>query len=95
MRAVTKRIATLEDRWWVGDAQQRSLLFVVARAGWGLALDMDTCVAILRESGFVPAGPIGLVNLCGIPDGLNAEELEAYLRKEAANICGAAKNATR
>jgi hypothetical protein len=95
MRMVTKRIARLENRLWVGDAQQQSLLFVVARAGWGLALDMATCVQILRERGFLPVGPIGLVNLCGIPDGLNAEELEALLRKEAATICGAAKNPTR
>jgi hypothetical protein len=82
MRTVTRRIAKLEDRLWVGDAQQRSLLFVVAKAGWGLALDMATCAQILRECGFVPTGPIGLVNLCGIPDDLNAEELETFLREE-------------
>jgi predicted P-loop ATPase len=41
-----------------------------------------------RESGFLPTGPVGVVNLGQIPDGLNAEELERLLRKDGAEICG-------
>ena len=68
--------------------ETEQLLLVVSRAGWGLALDQDTCIRILRECGFLPTGPVGVVNLGQIPDGLNAEELERYLRKEGEEICG-------
>ena len=52
----------------------------------GLALDLNTCSQILRECGFLPAGPIGLVNFLGIPDGLNAAELETYLREAGTGL---------
>jgi hypothetical protein len=64
------------------------LLLVMTAAGRVLALDQDRCIQILRESGFLPTGPVGLVNLGEIPDSLNAEELERYLRKDGAEICG-------
>src|SRR5664279_2580408 len=52
-------------------------VFVFCQVGHPLALDGDTCVDILRESGHLRGGSgIGFVDLCGIPDGLNAEELE-------------------
>ena len=63
------------------------LLMVVTAAGKRLALDPDRCVQILRECG-LPTGPVGLVNLGQIPDGLNAEELETFLREDGAEICG-------
>src|SRR6266700_6262128 len=50
--------------------------------GWFKAIHQDRCIQMLGECGFLPAGPVGLVNLCGIPDGLNAEELERYLRED-------------
>jgi len=50
------------------------------------------CVQILEESGFLPAGAYGLVNLCSIPAGLNAEETESFLRENAAEICGRRQN---
>jgi hypothetical protein len=56
---------------------------VVCNAGWGLPLDMDTCSQILGECGFLPTGPVGLVNFCGIPDDLNAEELKCFFGKRA------------
>jgi hypothetical protein len=61
---------------------------VVTTAGRGLALDQDRCVQILRECGLLPTGPVGVVDLGQIPDGLNAEELERFLRKDGAEICG-------
>ena len=36
---------------------------------------------ILRESGHLPTGPFGVVSLWLLPEGLNAKELEQYLRE--------------
>jgi hypothetical protein len=50
-----------------------------------LALDEERCIEILRECGHLPTGPgLGIVSLYEIPDGLNAQELERYLRKDGA-----------
>src|SRR6266581_8154320 len=87
MRTVTRRIGKLEDRFWLGNGKL-PLLLVFCRAGWGLALDKDRCIHILSECGFLPTGQVGLVNLCQIPDGLNAEELERYLRENGAETRG-------
>jgi hypothetical protein len=68
--------------------ETEQLLLVVTEAGRGLALDQDRCIRILRESGFLPTGPVGVVNLGDIPEGLNTKELERFLRKDGAEICG-------
>jgi hypothetical protein len=65
-------------------AGKSGILLVACRAGWGLALDEETCIRILGECGFLPTGPIGIVNLCDIPDGLNGEETERFLRESGA-----------
>ncbi len=87
MRTVTRRIAKLEDRFspTVGKPQ---LLLVACHAGWGLALDMDTCVGILRECGFLPTGRIGIVNFLNIPFHMSAEKLERFLREKGAETSG-------
>ena len=87
MKTIDRRIRTLADRFWLGNGKP-PLLLVVSKAGWGLALDQDRCMQILRESGFLPTGPVGVVNLGQIPDGLNAEELERYLREDGAETRG-------
>ena len=84
MRTVTRRIGRLEDRFSPGSGKRQCILLVVCKAGWGLALDRDACIQILRECGFLPTGPVGLVNLCQVPDGLNAEELDRHLRDNGA-----------
>jgi hypothetical protein len=43
---------------------------------------------ILRECEFLPTGRVGLVHLYKIPDGLNAEQTERFLRENGAEICG-------
>lgn len=43
---------------------------------------------ILGECGFPPKGPVGVVNLGDIPNGLNAEQLERFLREHGAETCG-------
>jgi len=58
----------------------------LCHAGWGLALDQDTCIHILGECGFLPTGPIGLANLSEIPDGLDAKETEKFLRENSMEI---------
>jgi hypothetical protein len=50
------------------------------------ALDQDTCIKILGECAFLPAGPIGIVNLRAIPEGLNAKQAERFLRKEGRRL---------
>ena len=87
MKTIDRRIRKLEDRFWIGDKRQ-CILLVVCNAGWGLALDQDRCIQILGECGFLPTGPVGLVNLAQIPSCLNAEELERFLREHGAETRG-------
>ena len=86
MRTVTRRIAKLEDRFSPTEGKPQ-LLLVACRAGWGLALDMDKCVEILRECGFLPTGRIGLVSFLDIPSHMSAEELERFLREKGREAC--------
>jgi hypothetical protein len=74
-RTVTGRIDQLENRLGIA-AGEPKLLFVASAAGRRQALDVDTCVDILRECGFLPTG-------------LTAQELERFLRKHGPEICGA------
>jgi hypothetical protein len=60
MTIIDRRIRKLEDRFWAADGKP-GILLVVCNAGWGLALDQDTCIHILHECGFLPTGPIGVV----------------------------------
>jgi hypothetical protein len=91
MRTVTRRIDKLEDRLGIGTGKP-GLLIVASAAGDGRALDVDACMNILQECGFVPTGPgINMVDLLHLPNGLNAEELEKFLREHGAEICGSRK----
>jgi hypothetical protein len=83
MKTIDSRIRKLEDRFGLGNGKP-PLLLVLTAAGRGLALDEDKCVQILGECGFLPTGPMGIVNLMEIPKGLNAEEVERFLRKDGA-----------
>jgi len=80
MRTLDRRIRKLEDRFGTGDSQRISIRWVVYTAGRSLALDHDRCIQILDECGFLPKCRFSVVNLCKIPDGLNAEELGRFLR---------------
>jgi len=87
MRTVTRRIAKLEDRFSPTEGEPQ-ILFVACKAGWGLALDMHTCVDILRDCGYLPEGRIGLVSFLDIPAHRSAEELERFLREHGADLSG-------
>lgn len=84
--AVLGRIEKLEDRYGIAP-RKPPILLVVCRAGWGLALDSGTCIKILGECGYLPTESIGLVSFLDIPDGLNAEETEKYLRESGRDVC--------
>jgi hypothetical protein len=84
MKTIGRRLRRLEDQLRPADGKT-TLLLVACNAGQELALDDDVCKPILRESGFL-SGPICVMDLTNIPDGLNAQELERYLGEHAAEI---------
>jgi hypothetical protein len=83
MKTISNRIRKLEIRLFP-DSGQPQRLWVSIESGCELALDPDRCTQILDECGFLPTGRFGVVNLCGISDGLNARELEQFLRRNGA-----------
>ena len=87
---IEARVSELEQAAELTKAGGKTVTRRIVRsnAGWGLALDRDACIQILGECGFLPTGSLGLVNLSEIPDGLNVEETEKFLRENAAEICG-------
>jgi hypothetical protein len=86
VRTVTKRIDKLENRLGISPNQPR-ILVVICNAGWGLALEMDACNAILRECGFLPTRPgVSVVNFGCVPEDLNAQGLKKYLRESGAEL---------
>jgi hypothetical protein len=90
MKAITRRLGRLEHHLRpLGGKPQR--LWVVCKPGWGLALDQDACLQILRECGFFPIGRFGFVDLCSVPEDLNAEQTERFLRENGATTCGLPK----
>jgi hypothetical protein len=80
MTTITRRLRKLEDQFGTGNRTPR-LLLVACKAGWGLALDVDACLQILDECRSLPTGPVGLVNLLSIPESLNADQTESFLRE--------------
>jgi hypothetical protein len=87
-KTVTSRIGKLEHRFGIARGKP-GIVMVVSAAAWRHALDVETCMKILRECGLVPTGPgIGLVNLLHLPEGLNAVELERFLREHGAELRG-------
>jgi len=85
MKTLTRRLCKLEDQFGIGSGKPQ-LLVVLCRSGQGLALGSDRCIQVLRECGSLRAGPIGVVNLGNIPQGLNAEQTEKFLRENGASL---------
>jgi hypothetical protein len=80
MKAVARRPDRLEDR--LVPQGRKQFLIVVTDARQSLALDSSTCVQILREAGHLDrTGRSCVVDLAYIPNGLDAAELERYLRE--------------
>jgi hypothetical protein len=76
MRNLTRRIERLEHG--PGGSPQTAIQLIIMHAGAEFALDLDRCAAIVAECGF---GYLSLLDFSHIPDGLNAKELESYLRE--------------
>ena len=82
-RILTRRLKELEAR--LVPSREPPRLYTVDRSDRKFALDADRCIEILGECGFLPTGVrFGMVNLMDIPDGLNARELEQFLREHGA-----------
>jgi hypothetical protein len=88
MRTIAMRVRNLEKQFGTADGNEQIVL-VVCKPGWGVgvAFDRDRCIQILRETGFLPTGSVALVNLIDVPDGMNAEQTELFLREHAVEIC--------
>jgi len=88
MSARTGRIRRLENRFGIVDTRPQ-ILVSICDAGWGLALERDRCTEILRECGFLPTGPgVSSVDFSHVPEDLDAEELEKFLRENGTDLCG-------
>jgi len=81
---LTRRVVQLEQRGAPAEDVEEPLGVTAWRHGQNLSLDPETCVRILRESGY----RTGSVWLDSIPDGMNAEELTTFLREHGAELCG-------
>lgn len=81
MKTINRRVRKLESRFG-NERPQR--LWVACTVGEELALDHDACIGILGECGYLPTGRFGVVNLCRVPGGLSAEDLESFLRAHGA-----------
>jgi hypothetical protein len=80
MKAVGRRLDRLEDR--LAPQGRKQFLIILTHAAQKLALDSDRCVEILREAGHLDTKSVSCcVDLGNIPDGLDAAELERYLRE--------------
>ena len=82
-RILTRRLKELEAR--LVPSRERPRLWTVDSSDRKFPLDADRCIEILGECGFLPTGVrFGIVNRMNIPDGLNAKELEKFLRERGA-----------
>lgn len=84
MRTVTRRIDKLEHRLGIAYGARRMPLIIASPAVGGL--NPEWYLQILKECGFFHRHT-DMVNLCAIPQGLNQEERERFLRKRGAEIC--------
>ena len=76
MQSLRRRIEHLEHR--TGAGTQQGLHLILMRAG----------AEILAECGFLRTGPgVSLQDFSDVPHGLNAAELETYLREHGEEIC--------
>ena len=94
MKAISSRIRRLQQQLCPDKGHEQSIWLTV-RYGQEFALDRDRCIEILRECGFLPTTRWLVLSFWDIPDGLNATELELYLRRNGAEICGSGRDQAR
>jgi hypothetical protein len=84
MTHLQRRIVRLERP--VVASTQAGLRLILMQAGATFALDLDQCVEVLAESGFVRQGCC-VLDFLHIPRDLKQDELVAHLREHGAEIC--------
>jgi hypothetical protein len=84
MTNIQRRIERLERP--VGTGTQSGLRLIVMEAGATFAMDVDECVGVLAEFGFLRPGCC-VLDFLDIPQGLKPDELVAHLRAHGAEIC--------
>jgi hypothetical protein len=83
VKAVERRLDRLEDR--LAPQGRKQFLIVVTDAAKKLALNSSVCIQILREAGHLDTTSLScVVDLGYVPNGLDAAELEQYLREHGA-----------
>jgi len=80
MRTIARRLSRLEDRFGIAHAKT-TYVVVLMDAGSELGPAQVTHITMLRDTGLLRAGAFGVVDLSHIPDGLNAEETERFVRE--------------
>jgi len=91
MRNIERRLSRLQDRLGVGPNTVR---YVVAFTNRDFGAAQDNYMKILDEGGFLPAAGVVIVDLNLIPRGLNAKEMERFVRENGARICGSSRAQT-
>jgi hypothetical protein len=86
MRNLQRRIERLERP--VSAGTQAWLQLILMQGGATFAFDLDQCVEVLAQRGFLRTWPcISMLNSLDVPYGLSAKELERYLGEHGAEIC--------
>jgi hypothetical protein len=86
MTNLQRRIERLERP--MGTGTQGGLRLIVMAAGATFAMDVDRCVEVLAEGGFIGPGCC-VLDFSYIPHGLTQDELVEYLREHGEEICNA------
>jgi hypothetical protein len=84
VKTIYRRLQRLEEPLRL--AQQECRVYGVRYHNQELALDRDSCIQILRECGYVPTSRYAVAHFTKIPDGLNAKEIERFLRERGAEL---------
>jgi hypothetical protein len=84
MTNLQRRIERLERP--VGAGTQAELRLILMQAGATFAMDVDRCMEVLTECGFIRQGSC-LLDFLRIPHGLTQGELVEHLREHGAEIC--------
>jgi len=87
MRTIDRRLANLEHRFGIARTKT-TYVVVLMDAGAQLRPVQDAYIKSLHETGFFHNCTFGVVDLSHIPDGLNAEETERFVRENGDQICG-------
>jgi hypothetical protein len=85
MTSIDGRVSKLEHRFGVAGS---AIIFLVILIEGGGGTAADAYLQILDEAGFFPASGSYMVDFSVIPSGLNAKEVEKFVRENGARICG-------